>query len=56
MARSEAQTRADVKWHKKAYDAEVIGESLNGFLKRAVAEAIERDKRRMGEVNRGSTG
>lgn len=74
MARSEAQIKADVKWHKKAYEripfdvrrdaelngeairghAEKMGESLNSFLKRAVAEAIERDKQRLAEEGRGS--
>ncbi len=71
MARSEAQIKADAKWHKKAYeripfdvrrDAEItgdvirahaamMGESLNSFLKRAVSEAIERDKQRLAETN-----
>ena len=30
--------------------AELMGESLNGFLKRAVAETIERDKRKLPET------
>ena len=65
MPMSEAQNRADAKWHKKAYeivklsfrkDSEINGtsireyaagrgESLNGFIYRAVKETIEHDNR-----------
>lgn len=34
--------------------AEKMGESLNGFLKRAVAETVERDRQRMAEESQGS--
>lgn len=35
--------------------AAAMGESLNSFLKRAVTEAIERDKLRLAEADRGSS-
>ena len=31
--------------------AEAVGESLNGFIKRAVAETIKRDKEKMESLN-----
>lgn len=34
---------------------ERMGESLNGFLMRAVSEAIERDRQRLAEADRGSS-
>ena len=35
--------------------AATMGESLNSFLKRAVAETMERDKQHLAEVNSGSS-
>lgn len=60
MAVSEAQIRATKKYHQKferiqirvvpeekdsvEQHAEAMGESLNTFVRRAIAETIERDK------------
>lgn len=47
--RRDAEINADrIRAHAAA-----MGESVNSFLKRAVAEAIERDERRTPELNRG---
>lgn len=59
MAQTEAQLRASKKYHQKldniqirvpqggkaviAAHAAARGESLNGFVRRAISEAIERD-------------
>ena len=60
MAQTEAQLRASKKYHQKFDDlrirvpvgekelidkhAQQMGESINAFAKRAIAEAIERDQ------------
>ena len=60
MAQTEAQLRASKKYHQKyeylqarvtpaeketvTAHAEVMGESLNAFMRRAITETIERDK------------
>lgn len=62
MSASEAQLRANKKYHQKfhklqiriSYDekntldshAEATGESVNSFVRRAITETIERDKSR----------
>ena len=62
MAQTEAQLRASRKYHEKFDDlrirvpagekeiidqhARTMGESTNSFVRRAIAEAIQRDKER----------
>lgn len=62
MAQTEAQLRASKKYHQKFDDlrirvpggekavidahASAMGESVNSFVRRAIAETMERDKER----------